>query len=323
MTFKTYKYSDINSIIFELMNNKAVIIPTDTIIGILAKDKNIIYKIKQRSASKKIIRFISDKSSIPNLNKDQIRFLSEFWPGSLTIVKSNISYRIPNEKNLLYILDKFDYLYCSSANISNQECISHPLDANKMFDVSKYFYNLVIVDEPGIGTEPSTIVNIDKWQILRRGANVEAIEKWINELNVFQTRVIYVLVEPEEYSFYSSKLLKNNKIKILKLNEKNFDSIMKSISNNDEVLIVSHDPNNWDYLSNKIPFVRSGIVYSDELASLIKLHDDVHMANFDLNLFTNEQILKQMETYLETKFEGGRHLNRVNTIVEYEESNSK
>ncbi len=72
MTFKTYKYSDINSIIFELMNNKAVIIPTDTIIGILAKDKNIIYKIKQRSTNKKIIRFISDKSEIPNLNKDQI-----------------------------------------------------------------------------------------------------------------------------------------------------------------------------------------------------------------------------------------------------------
>lgn len=78
MTFKTYKYSDINSIIFELMNNKAVIIPTDTIIGILAKDKNIIYKIKQRSTNKKIIRFISDKSEIPNLNKDQINFLNKF-----------------------------------------------------------------------------------------------------------------------------------------------------------------------------------------------------------------------------------------------------
>lgn len=321
MTFKTYKYSDINSIIFELMNNKAVIIPTDTIIGILAKDKNIIYKIKQRSTNKKIIRFISNQESIPNLNKDQIRFLNEFWPGSLTVVKSNISYRIPNEKHLLYILDKFDYLYCSSANISNQECISHPLDANKMFDVSKYFYNLIIVDEPGIGTEPSTIVNIDKWQILRRGANVEAIEKWINELNNIQTRNVYVLVEEKEYYFYSSKLLKNKKNKILKLNEKNFNLIMNNLAVNDEVLIVSHDPNNWDYLANKIPFVRSGIIYSEELASLIKLHDDVHVANFDLNLFTNDQIIQQMQTYLDTKFEGGRHLNRVNTIVEYEENN--
>ncbi len=321
MTFKTYKYSDINSIIFELMNNKAVIIPTDTIIGILAKDKNIIYKIKQRSTNKKIIRFISDKSEIPNLNKDQINFLNEFWPGSLTIVKSNISYRIPNDKNLLYILNKFDYLYCSSANISNQECITNTLDANKIFDVSKYFYNLVIVDEPGIGTEPSTIVNIDKWQILRRGANVEAIEEWINELNLFQTRKIYVLVEPKEYYFYNSKLAKNKKINFLKLNEKNFNSIIQNISNNDEILIISHEPNIWDYLANKTPFIRSGIVYSEELASLIKLHDDVHVANFDLNLFTNEQILNQIQTYLETKFEGGRHLKRVNSIVEYEESN--
>ncbi len=321
MTFKTYKYSDINSIIFELMNNKAVIIPTDTIIGILAKDKNIIYKIKQRSTNKKIIRFISDKSEIPNLNKDQINFLNKFWPGSLTIVKSNISYRIPNDKNLLYILNKFDYLYCSSANISNQECITNTLDANKIFDVSKYFYNLVIVDEPGIGTEPSTIVNIDKWQILRRGANVEAIEEWINELNLFQTRKIYVLVEPKEYYFYNSKLAKNKKINFLKLNEKNFNSIIQNISNNDEILIISHEPNIWDYLANKTPFIRSGIVYSEELASLIKLHDDVHVANFDLNLFTNEQILNQIQTYLETKFEGGRHLKRVNSIVEYEESN--
>ena len=321
MTFKKYKYSDINSIIFELMNNKAVIIPTDTIIGILAKDKNIIYKIKQRSTNKKIIRFISDKSEIPNLNKDQINFLNKFWPGSLTIVKSNISYRIHKDKNLLYILNKFDYLYCSSANISNQECIKNTLDANKIFDVSKYFYNLVIVDEPGIGTEPSTIVNIDKWQILRRGANVEAIEEWINELNLFQTRKIYVLVEPEEYYFYNSKLTKNKKINFLKLNEKNFNSIIQNISNNDEILIISHEPNIWDYLANKTPFIRSGIVYSEELASLIKLHDDVHVANFDLNLFTNEQILNQIQTYLETKFEGGRHLKRVNSIVEYEESN--
>lgn len=74
-------------------------------------------------------------------------------------------------------------------------------------------------------------------------------------------------------------------------------------------------------MANKTPFIRSGIVYSEELASLIKLHDDVHVANFDLNLFTNEQILNQIQTYLETKFEGGRHLKRVNSIVEYEESN--
>ncbi|MDE5651750.1 MAG: Sua5/YciO/YrdC/YwlC family protein [Ureaplasma sp.] len=320
MTFKTYKYSDINSIIFELMNNKAVIIPTDTIIGILAKDKNIIYKIKQRSTNKKIIRFISNKNVIPNLNKDQIEFLNKFWPGTLTIIKSNISYRIPNESHLLYILDKFDYLYCSSANISNQDCISHPLEANNTFDVSKYFYNLIIVDEPGIGVEPSTIVNIDRWQILRRGANVEAIENWINNLNVIQTQQVYILVEANEYSFFSTKLAKNKRIKILKLNEKKFNSTIKNVSNND-ALIISHNPEVWDYLANKTPFVRSGIVYSNELASLIKLHDDVHVANFDLNLFTNEQILEQIYVYLDTKFEGGRHLNRVNTIVEYEENN--
>ena len=58
----------INDIVFELKNNKAAIIPTDTLAGIISYDKKLIYKIKKRPSHKKLILFVPSFESIGTNN---------------------------------------------------------------------------------------------------------------------------------------------------------------------------------------------------------------------------------------------------------------
>lgn len=76
--FKKYSYQEIDNVAFELMNQKAVIIPTDTVIGIISKDVDLIYEIKNRSRNKKIIVFLPDANALTNLTSYQKKFINEF-----------------------------------------------------------------------------------------------------------------------------------------------------------------------------------------------------------------------------------------------------
>ncbi|MDE6473278.1 MAG: Sua5/YciO/YrdC/YwlC family protein [Ureaplasma sp.] len=187
MQFKKYSANDFNLIVFELKNLKAAIVDTDTIYGIISVDTSLIYKIKQRTFNKKIITFINDINLIPNLNETQINFLKTFWPGGITVIKDSISYRMPNDKFLLKLLDEFNILYCSSANISNYNVIQHLDEANLMFDVSKYYYDLFLIDNyiDNKANIASTIVDIDKWKIIRHGYRFNDVEKYIDDLKLW------------------------------------------------------------------------------------------------------------------------------------------
>ena len=76
--FKTYKLNELDSVVFEIKNSKAVIIPTDTVMGILANNENIIYRIKNRPKEKKIIKFIYNLAELGELNTFQLRFINTF-----------------------------------------------------------------------------------------------------------------------------------------------------------------------------------------------------------------------------------------------------
>ncbi|MDE6289798.1 MAG: Sua5/YciO/YrdC/YwlC family protein [Ureaplasma sp.] len=187
MQFKKYSTNDFNIILLELKNLKAAVVNTDTIYGIISVDTSLIYKVKQRSHSKKIITFINDLNLIPDLNQIQIDFLKTFWPGGITIIKDSISYRMPNDEFILKLLDKLNILYCSSANISNYDVIQNIDDANLMFDVSKHFYDLFLIDNKieNKSNIASTIVDIDKWKIIRYGHRFNDVEQYIDNLRVW------------------------------------------------------------------------------------------------------------------------------------------
>jgi len=75
---KIYRITNLNVIYDALMANKCVLIPTDTIIGLLAKNQDVIYEIKQRDRNKKIIRFVADYKLLGDLTVEQKQFLDLF-----------------------------------------------------------------------------------------------------------------------------------------------------------------------------------------------------------------------------------------------------
>lgn len=322
--FKKYTYHEIDNVVFELLNQKAVIIPTDTVIGIISKNQNLIYEIKNRPKSKKIITFLADHSQLKDLDESQKQFINEFWPGPVTIIKKGHSYRIPNDKYLLYILSKVGPLYSSSANISDHQPISSTIEADIEFNEDKFFNKLVVVEGHSNSDVPSTIVNLDKWEILRAGQKFNEIKQFISDLNK-QKRTIYLLIEHELFSW--SKTIKKSlsfSINYQTLINKNFHQIVTSnsfLSTNSDLLIITKTPMVWDELANKTSGLRSGVVYNNDVAELIKKHDDAQVAIFDASMFDMQTIIKQINLYLNTSFEGGRHQARVQTIIDYEHEN--
>lgn len=123
-------------------------VPTDTIYGLssLVDYGDEIYEVKKRDKSKKLIRMIS---SIDSLNiQDQVLLdkMNEVWPGKVTLIfeyeGEMTSFRIPDEPNLLALLDKLGKpIYTTSANISGQEPVA---SREEFFEI---FPNLGLLDE--------------------------------------------------------------------------------------------------------------------------------------------------------------------------------
>lgn len=66
--------------------------------------------------------------------------------------------------------------------------------------------------------------------------------------------------------------------------------------------------------ANKLKGVRCGLCYNDEVSKLIRLHNDCNMVSFGAAFFSLDQIKMWIDNFLETEFEGGRHIARVNKI---------
>jgi L-threonylcarbamoyladenylate synthase len=99
----------------------------------------------------------------------------------LTIIKHNISYRIPNHQKLLELISKVDFVYSSSANISGNNPILHTQDAINIF--KKHNFDIVIVDGHQLGERPSTIIDLDRIKVLRIGTiNPEPIIKQLKDI---------------------------------------------------------------------------------------------------------------------------------------------
>ena len=70
--------------------------------------------------------------------------------------------------------------------------------------------------------------------------------------------------------------------------------------------------------ANKIKGVRCGIAYNDEVAKLMRQHNDANVIAFGEKFMELEDVLKRVDIFLATEFEGGRHQTRVDLIKELE-----
>ena len=66
--------------------------------------------------------------------------------------------------------------------------------------------------------------------------------------------------------------------------------------------------------ANKVKGVRAGLAYNDDVARVIRQHNNANMIAFGANFMKLEDVLRRIDIFLATDFEGGRHERRVNEI---------
>lgn len=70
--------------------------------------------------------------------------------------------------------------------------------------------------------------------------------------------------------------------------------------------------------ANKIKGVRCGIAYNDEVAKLMRQHNDANVISFGAKFMNTEDVIRRIKIFLSTEFEGGRHQVRVDMINDLE-----
>ena len=70
--------------------------------------------------------------------------------------------------------------------------------------------------------------------------------------------------------------------------------------------------------ANKIKGIRCGLCPSKEIAALVKQHNNANVIALGGRFTSEDEAKKIVDAYMEAEFEGGRHQNRVNKIMELE-----
>ncbi len=71
--------------------------------------------------------------------------------------------------------------------------------------------------------------------------------------------------------------------------------------------------------ANKVQGVRAGIGYDDDVAHLLREHNDANVIGFGQKQMKLEDVLRRVDLFINAKFEGERHTKRVDIIKEYEQ----
>lgn len=68
--------------------------------------------------------------------------------------------------------------------------------------------------------------------------------------------------------------------------------------------------------ANRFKGIRAALLYSTFSAEMAKKHNNANVLVFGGRTMAFEDVVMRIETFLNTSFEGGRHINRINKIDE-------
>ena len=66
---------------------------------------------------------------------------------------------------------------------------------------------------------------------------------------------------------------------------------------------------------NKHQVVRAGLCWNDTVAELIRQHNDANVVVLPARFISNDEAMAIVDKFLNTEFEGGRHIRRVEKIA--------
>jgi L-threonylcarbamoyladenylate synthase len=170
----------------KLINNGSVgVLPTDTVYGLVAKASNEksvarLYELKSREQKPgTVIAASIDQLVNLGIKRRYLKAVEQFWPGAVSVeIPHQIDYlsqgtgrqafRIPNDEELLALLEKTGPLQTSSANLPGEPPANTIAEARSYFGDKVDFY----LDGGDLSNrEPSTIIRIvdDAIEIVRQG----------------------------------------------------------------------------------------------------------------------------------------------------------
>lgn len=79
-------------------------------------------------------------------------------------------------------------------------------------------------------------------------------------------------------------------------------------------IIICGSGNGANMTANKHQKVRSALCWNNEIATLARQHNDANILSIPARFTSKYQAVEMVKTFLSTKFEGGRHQNRVEKI---------
>jgi len=176
---------------------KLVVYPTETVYGLAgdATDPDAIERVfeaKDRARDKPVSMAVPDVGTAlaytcPTEREEQ--FMREFLPGPVTVVvdrwemlpdgltagKPKVGIRIPDHPIALELLDAAGAVTATSANISG-----HP-SATTVAELDAIVDEVAVVLDAGAtdGGTGSTVVDVEAGDIIRRGAEADAVEAWL------------------------------------------------------------------------------------------------------------------------------------------------
>jgi ribose 5-phosphate isomerase B len=82
----------------------------------------------------------------------------------------------------------------------------------------------------------------------------------------------------------------------------------------DKGITLCGSGNGINMTANKHQGIRSAICWMPEIAKLARLHNDANICALPARYITDEQAVEIIKIFLATRFEGGRHIRRINKI---------
>lgn len=331
--YSEYDFSNLDLIVKKLKSKKCVaIVPTDTVMGIISLNPKLIYQIKSRPLNKKLILFINDINQVKGLNEYEKTIINKYWPGGLTIIKNNISYRIPNLKPLINLIKLTGQIYSSSANISDHQPITNSSQACDEFKNQKVDFITVkgLIKNKSLS---STIIDLDNKKVIRTGKiNGELILKKLYNSNKMQ-QVIYIASDHAGFET-KSKIIKalSNKYSFKDFGCDSTTSVDYPIYAFELAKVVAKDKNigilicgtgfGMNIAANKVKGIRAVVLSNPKIAHLAKEHNNCNVICLSARFTSFKKNLKIINNFLNAKFDENdpnnqRHLKRIKLIDNY------
>ena len=136
--------------------NKIYLVQTNTTVGFLSQNLSKLNKIKNRPKNKKFLKVISDFNQLPRISKSHRKRVRK-TPNNNTYIIKNEAYRVILEPHHREFLNKFKWMYSSSAN-----------ESGKNFDekFAKDNADILVIDKRGyFENTPSKIYKLSKNKI--------------------------------------------------------------------------------------------------------------------------------------------------------------